>query len=49
MKVKLLRGEDLQRVENNLNDFIIDKKVKNIKLYKFEKTYIFLIIYYDIL
>jgi len=48
MKVKLLKGNDLQRLENLLNDFISDKKIVDISLYKYD-VYIFLVKYYDIL
>ena len=48
MKIKLLKGKDLQKLENLLNDFIEDKKVIDVSLYKYD-NYIFLIKYYDIL
>jgi len=48
MKIKLLKGNDLQKLENLLNKFIGDKKIIDVSLYKYD-SYIFLIKYYDIL
>ena len=47
MKVKIIQGTELQRLENLINDFIEEVKFESIDLKTADNKYIFIICYYD--
>lgn len=49
MRIKIIKGNDLKKVENLVNDFISDIKVNDIKIDFDGKDYIILILYFDLI
>ena len=47
MKVKLIKGNDLNKLEITINNFIDDKKVENIEIMSYNQSFICLITYFD--
>jgi len=47
MKVKIIQGMDLQKLERLVNEFIEEVKFESIDLKTIDNKYIFIICYYD--
>lgn len=47
MRVKLIKGNDLNKLEITINNFIDDKKVENIQITSYNQSFICLITYFD--
>ena len=49
MKVKLIKGNDLNKLEMVINNFIAEVRVENIEITSYNKDFICLITYYDLI
>lgn len=47
MKIKIFKGNDLNKLEMLINNFLDEVKVENVEITSYNKDFICLITYYD--